>query len=164
MVASSELRDVWLNEIGPKLNARDIIMLSTVCSWSHDIAHNILTHQGPLVRLKNAISACKQATLYWPHLKLELVFQSWLVFDKNNNNEFDDNGLLKCRVQALRLEGTQHGVTNFDFVDGSALETFSFTAEYLSKPEQIVPRNQLGVVLASAANTLHSLTLSCTVV
>eukprot|EP00301_Raphidiophrys_heterophryoidea_P025591 c8624_g1_i1.p1 GENE.c8624_g1_i1~~c8624_g1_i1.p1 ORF type:complete len:354 (-),score=72.48 c8624_g1_i1:161-1222(-) len=75
IITCSETSDIWLNEIGPQLHARDLLALARVNRWGHHTAHAINTHKG-YARLRD-ISFCAQAMRDWPNLKLELELTRW---------------------------------------------------------------------------------------
>jgi hypothetical protein len=88
VATSPELHDVWVNVIGPKLGAADIVVLSSVSKWGHATAHSIMTHQGVVKwnadNLKD-LHTLQHVWRNWPHLKMEL--DAW-----------EDGGALKCLI------------------------------------------------------------------
>eukprot|EP00301_Raphidiophrys_heterophryoidea_P023258 c7193_g1_i1.p1 GENE.c7193_g1_i1~~c7193_g1_i1.p1 ORF type:complete len:377 (+),score=76.84 c7193_g1_i1:227-1357(+) len=83
IVMSPELTDVWVNVIGPSLEAIDIVSLSMVCKWGHVTAHAIQKHDGYawLVLKKVSLIDLEITRLIervWPNLKLGLSLEDWL--------------------------------------------------------------------------------------
>eukprot|EP00301_Raphidiophrys_heterophryoidea_P001776 c10844_g1_i2.p1 GENE.c10844_g1_i2~~c10844_g1_i2.p1 ORF type:complete len:298 (-),score=67.02 c10844_g1_i2:622-1440(-) len=72
----SEMNDVWINEIGPKLEAQHIVALSLVNKWGHRTAHAITSHTGKYPTCTQ-IDLCLQARKTWPHLKFQLSLSRW---------------------------------------------------------------------------------------
>eukprot|EP00301_Raphidiophrys_heterophryoidea_P008778 c13185_g2_i2.p1 GENE.c13185_g2_i2~~c13185_g2_i2.p1 ORF type:complete len:151 (-),score=31.51 c13185_g2_i2:637-1089(-) len=111
LITCSEMRDVWINEIGPKLDAIAIVRLSMVNNWAHHVAHNIKQHCG-LVKFES-ISKCRDAIATWPDLRLKLKLLSWST--TTNEKSW-------CDVVSLNL--VYCPISDFSFVETRRLERF----------------------------------------
>eukprot|EP00301_Raphidiophrys_heterophryoidea_P000541 c10270_g1_i2.p1 GENE.c10270_g1_i2~~c10270_g1_i2.p1 ORF type:complete len:375 (-),score=69.31 c10270_g1_i2:149-1273(-) len=115
LATCSRLHDVWINEIGPKLFAAEIVVLSMVNRWGRDIAHHIKVHQGH-AKVKDL--SCKKLTHAWPHLKLSLRLEGWTQSNQDLSTQIGC-----CNVSELYLR--RCNVQRFDFVDPERLQSLT---------------------------------------
>eukprot|EP00301_Raphidiophrys_heterophryoidea_P001555 c10747_g2_i1.p1 GENE.c10747_g2_i1~~c10747_g2_i1.p1 ORF type:complete len:361 (-),score=106.74 c10747_g2_i1:193-1173(-) len=148
IVTTAEMHDVWVNEIGPKLDAHDILQIALVSKWGRNISHSLVKHSGH-AKVKQGLDASRQATLLWPHLKLALTFASW--------NQRNDPPAMTFKPTFLKL--WQCDIADFEFVSSARLEEL-----YVHDPPTKFPeptRSSLeGMLLSAHPNAMVSLTLS----
>eukprot|EP00301_Raphidiophrys_heterophryoidea_P003157 c11438_g1_i1.p1 GENE.c11438_g1_i1~~c11438_g1_i1.p1 ORF type:complete len:343 (-),score=70.61 c11438_g1_i1:151-1179(-) len=170
MMSSTEMYDVWVNEIVPKLEAIDIVRLSMVDQWARRIAHNTTHHCG--YAMVSSISSYHNAVTAWPylrwHLQLEKTNQDdiigyTLMLDCNIAEAAAATAAATkvintkkwCAVCSLTFAGCR--ISDFSFVESRGLEQFTFnngTSRLDSRG-----RSSLSLVLLSCTH-LVSLTLS----
>lgn len=126
---SPQLHDVWVNVIGPKLHAEDIVVLSSVSKWGHHIAHSIMHHEGCLKWTPNhSLAVLEHASRVWSHLRLQVeVWEDAMPLSAESLTQLSltHPHLLSggaCGIAQLRLVWCP--LKNFDFVDASRLEQF----------------------------------------
>eukprot|EP00301_Raphidiophrys_heterophryoidea_P014198 c21990_g1_i1.p1 GENE.c21990_g1_i1~~c21990_g1_i1.p1 ORF type:complete len:296 (-),score=61.09 c21990_g1_i1:35-922(-) len=144
---SPELHDVWVDLIGPHLNATDIVVLSTVNRWGRHTAHLITHHQGSMK--VNCLTAqhVNELSMCWPYLSLELELTRW-----DQDKDVIDPKLLH-RVVSWGLWWCN--ISNFEIINTQKLEEFFVQGPF---PNTAVP-NSLGRIL-SLCTSLVSLELS----
>eukprot|EP00301_Raphidiophrys_heterophryoidea_P026688 c9271_g2_i2.p1 GENE.c9271_g2_i2~~c9271_g2_i2.p1 ORF type:complete len:325 (+),score=62.73 c9271_g2_i2:168-1142(+) len=138
---SYPLHDVWINTIGPDLQAKDIIALSFVNKWGNDIAHNIQKHRG-MVEL-NTVQHFASASLHWPNLQLGLALRRWT----QKNAREDDISMHVC-LRSLSLHNCQ--IHNFQCFATTKLQVLAIQDETTNLQPAI-------------RNSLERLLVSCTV-
>eukprot|EP00301_Raphidiophrys_heterophryoidea_P025575 c8615_g1_i4.p1 GENE.c8615_g1_i4~~c8615_g1_i4.p1 ORF type:complete len:354 (-),score=73.94 c8615_g1_i4:35-1096(-) len=107
-----QMYDVWVHEIGPKLDVCDIVSLSMVNQWARLIARDIKCNHS-FASIKSISKYC-EAIVAWRHLKWELKLVSW-------SQDVNDTSLAAkwCNVASLIL--WQSKVVDFSFVQPNPL-------------------------------------------
>ncbi len=132
--SSPQLHDVWVNVIGPKLYAEDIVVLSSVSKWGHHIAHSIMHHEGCRKwSPHHNLAVLEHTSRVWAHLCLQVeVWEDAMPLSAESLAQLSlthphvlSGGA--CGVARLRLVWCP--LKDFDFVDASRLEQFHRVGE-----------------------------------
>eukprot|EP00301_Raphidiophrys_heterophryoidea_P006998 c12764_g1_i5.p1 GENE.c12764_g1_i5~~c12764_g1_i5.p1 ORF type:complete len:319 (-),score=80.24 c12764_g1_i5:211-1140(-) len=140
----SEMRDVWLFEILPKLNVIDVVRLSMVNHWARRIAHTIKQQQSEYTTLDSE-SKYRNGFAAWPHLRWKLELTAWKP-EANTTAKW-------CDVALLVLHRCP--VFDFSFVETRRLENFTLDGGMLNETSS----NSFEDMLRSCTPSLMSLSL-----
>eukprot|EP00301_Raphidiophrys_heterophryoidea_P008443 c13133_g10_i2.p1 GENE.c13133_g10_i2~~c13133_g10_i2.p1 ORF type:complete len:337 (+),score=86.04 c13133_g10_i2:93-1013(+) len=110
-MTSSEMNDIWVHEIGPKLCVQDIVQISAVSRWGRSISHSIIKHP-QYVEVYN-FEVCEKVAQDWPCLRLHLQLFHWLQTPLSQPLKPSSLALWMCDV------------FSFEFFDPTRLEALA---------------------------------------
>eukprot|EP00301_Raphidiophrys_heterophryoidea_P013474 c208_g1_i1.p1 GENE.c208_g1_i1~~c208_g1_i1.p1 ORF type:complete len:381 (+),score=93.23 c208_g1_i1:103-1143(+) len=151
---------MWVDVIGPHLEAKDLVFLSMVNRWGHYTAHCVTSHCGYIKLEDNTttLDTYQQMAKFWPYLKLELEFHKW-SFEPPNPPSSSKITLHQSAMETIgrtpKLTFKRCAMTSFQILDATRTKELFLHDIRLEMPARL----SLGKYLDSASS-LMSLTIS----